>query len=61
MCCEVCNKTVAGDGVTLHRVNELGVKGIWRCKDCMTPEQVAAIDPVVADITKAIEEHNATT
>lgn len=42
MRCEVCNRGPAPDagGVTVHRVNELGVSGIWRCKEHLTPEQM---------------------
>lgn len=58
MKCEICNKSAATDGVALYRVNELGVKGIWRCTEHLTPEQSQAIDPEVKDITEAIQASN---
>jgi hypothetical protein len=47
MCCEVCGANPAHDkNAVLHRVNEFGVKGIWRCQDHFDGN----IDPVTQDI-----------
>jgi hypothetical protein len=54
--CEVCQKGL--DEGALHRVNDTGVTGIWRHKNCLTHDQRAAIDPVVEDIGRIIEEDN---
>lgn len=56
--CEICHKTPADGITTLHRVNEKGVKGIWRCKRHLTHDQEAAIDPEVLKITQIIEKRN---
>lgn len=56
--CEICKRNPIDDGVVLHRVNEKGVNGIWRCDTCLTPEQRASRDPVVDDIVKIIEQDN---
>lgn len=32
MICEVCARSVL-DGITLHRQNRKGFKGIWRCDE----------------------------
>lgn len=48
------------DGTTVYRVNEMGVRGIWRCKLHLTFDQEAAIDPEVKRITDIIEEDNRT-
>lgn len=53
MKCEICNRGMA-DGVTLHRVNEKGVPGIWRCSEDLTKKQRAAIDPEVKKVVDAI-------
>jgi hypothetical protein len=54
--CEICKRTVTQDSVTLHRINEKGVKGIWRCETHLPPGFV--FDPVVQDIGRIIEEDN---
>lgn len=59
MKCEICNKSAADDGVALYRVNELGVKGVWRCTEHLTSEQSKAIDPQVKEITETIQASNA--
>lgn len=47
MCCEICKRGIA-DGVNLHRHNEKGVPGIWRCDQCnflpLAPEVEAIVD-----------------
>lgn len=44
------------DGTTLVRVNEKGIKGIWRCKKCLTPEQRRKyLDPELKTIIETIE------
>lgn len=57
MHCEVCHKGMK-EGVTLHRVNAKGVKGIWRCPRCLTHDQEANIDTTVRDIVGIIEKDN---
>lgn len=54
MKCEICERGTA-DGVTLCRVNEKGVPGIWRCWDDMTAQQRADTDPEIMEIIEAIE------
>lgn len=54
--CEVCKRGV--EEVSLHRVNEKGVPGIWRCQACLTHEQEAAQDPICRDIVNIIEQDN---
>lgn len=49
-CCK-CGKGVF-DGVALHRVNEVGVSGIWECDDCV---DVSSVDPVVLDIVRTVQ------
>jgi len=49
MTCEICGLGMR-DGVTLHRQNEKGVKGVWRCFRC----NVKLVDPVVLRITQAL-------
>lgn len=58
MRCEICNEGPTTTGVTILRVNPKGVPGIWRCKKCATPEQLASRDPETARITDIIEEDN---
>jgi len=43
MNCEICGKSPR-DGVTVFRVNPVGVPGIWRCRACLTSEQADALD-----------------
>lgn len=47
--CEVCARSV--NEVQLHRVNEKGVPGIWRCPDHLTTK----IDPVVEELCDIIQ------
>lgn len=49
MKCEVCERGPS-DGVTLHRQNEKGVKGIWRCEDHNTK----TVDPEIRLILSAL-------
>jgi hypothetical protein len=58
MRCEICKRSAFVDGVTLHRVNELGVAGIWRCTAHLTHEQEAGIDSGVKQIVDIIEADN---
>lgn len=59
MKCEICGKgPMDPEMVGLTRVNEKGVKGIWRCKAHLTFEQEAAIDPEIKEITDMIESEN---
>lgn len=59
MKCEICGRTAPlppdGDGITLHRVNPLGVAGIWRCVDHLTPAQIEELDPETVELVKIIE------
>lgn len=57
--CEICGKGPLNGGVSVLRVNAFGVDGIWRCRTCATPEQLAGRDPIVADIVDIIEKDNA--
>ena len=54
MKCQVCKKGAWGPGVVLHRMNETGVKGIWRCEDCMTRGEKMSVPEEVKDITDII-------
>lgn len=58
MRCEVCNEGPLTTGVSLIRVNEFGVEGIWRCRKCATPEQLAKRDPETAKLVEIIEQDN---
>lgn len=49
MKCEICQKNVF-EAQSLHRVNEFGVKGIWRCEKCLTVQQKDGIDDTVKEI-----------
>ena len=49
--CEVCKKGIPEVAI-LHRVNEKGVPGIWRCENCMTSEQAEDINPVALAIVE---------
>lgn len=57
MKCEICGLGPAEEqgGITVYRVNEKGVKGIWRCEKCLTPEQRAKIDPEAWRLTEILE------
>lgn len=56
MRCEVCNRGPAPEAgsVAVYRVNELGVEGIWRCQEHLTPEQSAALDKEVVKLAHII-------
>lgn len=54
MKCEVCGKGMA-EGVSLFRQNELGVTGIWRCRE----HNEKPPEPEVDDIVRIIEGDNA--
>lgn len=53
MKCDKCNQGMV-EGKTLHRQNEKGVTGIWRCEECMTPAELSALDPVTKRLTDII-------
>ena len=57
MKCEICNRGMA-EGVTLYRVNEFGVLGIWRCPAHLAFDQEAALDPEVKKLINIIEGEN---
>lgn len=50
MKCEMCGRGIP-EGVTLHRQNEKGVRGIWRCTDC----NIKPIPPEVKQIMDVLE------
>jgi hypothetical protein len=52
--CELCGKGPA-DGVTVFRVNAVGVEGIWRCRKCITSEQADKLDPEGVRIANIID------
>lgn len=49
MKCEICKRGMES-GVNLHRQNEKGVKGVWRCDDC----NLLPLDPKIQDICKIL-------
>lgn len=53
MKCEKCGEGMP-QNKTLHRMNEKGVDGIWRCEECMTPEDWKKVDPETKRLTDAI-------
>jgi hypothetical protein len=50
MKCEVCGKGV--EAGPLYRMNEKGVKGVWRHQKCGG----VPVDPIVQDISETIHE-----
>lgn len=56
MQCEVCKRTPQMDACSLYRVNEKGVKGIWRCFRCLTPEQKKNLDPEILRIEHILSQ-----
>jgi uncharacterized protein YwgA len=57
MKCEKCGKGPA-DGVSVYRVNEKGVKGIWRCVNHLEPEKHPAPDTETVKLVNILEEWN---
>lgn len=55
MNCEICHKEPQKDGIAIFRVNPLGEIGIWRCWQCLTPEQRGEVDPETKRITDVIQ------
>lgn len=51
--CLYCQKGVR-EGITLYRINELGVDGVWACERHLKQTDVA-IDEDVFALTKIIE------
>lgn len=51
MHCEICKRDPVHHGVSLHRQNEKGVKGVWRCDDC----NMKPVDRVVQMIADALD------
>lgn len=49
MRCEWCKRTPVE--VTLYRINEKGVPGIWRCQECGGKTET----PIVKKIVKILE------
>jgi hypothetical protein len=49
--CEVCGQEPSNGGVTLFRVNEVGVRGVWRCR----AHGGRPADDVTADVVDTIE------
>lgn len=54
MRCFVCQRGMA-EGVSLFRINERGVKGIWTC-EVHRPAASPHIDPQVREIVHIIED-----
>jgi len=52
--CEICGKGPV-DGVTMWRVNEKGVPGIWRCRAHLTIEQADKQDPETVRLVNIID------
>ena len=50
--CRICHVREDTPGVVLHRVNAVGVEGIWECAEHYTGD----VDPVIQDIINAIQE-----
>ena len=51
--CEICQRRPDKDGIAIHRINEKGIPGIWRCEDHMEGRKV---DKAVQDIIDTIRE-----
>ena len=54
MKCSVCGKAPPKDEVTLWRVNEKGVPGVWHCGECLSLKERRARDPELVDLTDLI-------
>ena len=53
MRCLFCNKGPM-DGVTIYRINEKGVEGIWACHKHIKQTDVA-VDPAIKELTDIID------
>lgn len=53
MRCIFCHKGPM-DGVTIHRINEKGVEGIWACNKHIKQTDVT-VDPIVKKLTDIID------
>lgn len=57
MCkCPRCSRNIFDDRVALHRVNPKGVKGIFVCDRCLTPDERQALDPETCRIVDIIRQ-----
>jgi hypothetical protein len=54
MHCVICKKGPP-EGVSVFRINEKGVPGLWACKRHIDQTDAPKPDPVVAEIVSAIE------
>ena len=54
MHCIKCGGSLA-EGLSLFRVNEKGVPGIWNCFPCLPKDQT---DPELVKIVKTLEDKN---
>lgn len=54
MRCEICRRGIE-QGVSLHRQNPKGEKGVWRCADCNFKQ----VDPGVKLILDALKKREA--
>jgi hypothetical protein len=54
MSCCICNRGLA-EGVSLYRVNEKGVPGVWACEVHIVRFPFKKPDPIVAEIVAVIE------
>ena len=55
MNCFFCNRGMA-QGVSLYRINEKGVKGVWAC-DTHRPAGSPHVAPEVREIVRLIEDN----
>jgi hypothetical protein len=54
--CEICQRTPARDGVTVYRVNEYGIAGIWRCEAHLQTTVDADLRTLVDDLKDVLAE-----
>lgn len=51
MQCEICNRSPQKHGISLHRQNEKGIIGVWRCTAC----NMKPVDPEVQHIIDILD------
>jgi hypothetical protein len=54
--CEVCKRSVEQHGITVYRVNETGISGIWRCKEHLDQPRDSEEMAFVEDLEWARDE-----
>lgn len=59
MNCEICGLGPR-EGVGIRRINETGVKGIWRCDDHfqLPPEAMVEDGSGMETVIQAVKQHN---